>query len=220
MEMIKKQAFTLAEVLITLGIIGVVAAMTLPTLTAKYQKIVVTAKLKKFYSVMQQAIRLEENNSGDLNYWLPAGEDFETWFNQHLADKIPAIYREQINDSIHSYKVGLKDGSGFIAYTLLQRIHFSYCTELKHCTLMNKFDGKNTFLFSLCLNEGFVTSQCTVNIKDTSREGLLRACTYGNTDNSDVSIPDKRHDCARLIQYDGWEIKDDYPWKQVMLENQ
>lgn len=33
-----KKAFTLAEVLITLGIIGVVAAITLPTLIANYQK--------------------------------------------------------------------------------------------------------------------------------------------------------------------------------------
>ena len=34
----EKNAFTLAEVLITLGIIGVVAAMTLPILVNKYQK--------------------------------------------------------------------------------------------------------------------------------------------------------------------------------------
>ena len=34
----KKTAFTLAEVLITLGIIGIVAAMTLPTLIASYNK--------------------------------------------------------------------------------------------------------------------------------------------------------------------------------------
>ena len=34
----KKRAFTLAEVLITLGIIGVVAAMTIPTLISNYQK--------------------------------------------------------------------------------------------------------------------------------------------------------------------------------------
>ena len=37
----KKAAFTLAEVLITLGIIGIVAAMTMPMLIAKYQKLVV-----------------------------------------------------------------------------------------------------------------------------------------------------------------------------------
>ena len=32
-----KKAFTLAEILITLGIIGVVAAMTIPTLVANYR---------------------------------------------------------------------------------------------------------------------------------------------------------------------------------------
>ena len=35
---LKKCAFTLAEVLITLGIIGVVAAMTIPSITANYRK--------------------------------------------------------------------------------------------------------------------------------------------------------------------------------------
>lgn len=45
-------AFTLAEVLITLGIIGVVAAMTLPTLINNYRKQETIAKLKKVYSVL------------------------------------------------------------------------------------------------------------------------------------------------------------------------
>ena len=35
----KNKAFTLAEVLITLGIIGAVAAFTLPTLISKYQEL-------------------------------------------------------------------------------------------------------------------------------------------------------------------------------------
>ena len=53
---LQKKAFTLAEVLITLGIIGVVAAMTLPTLVGEYQKKQTATQLKKFYSIMQQAI--------------------------------------------------------------------------------------------------------------------------------------------------------------------
>lgn len=40
--------FTLAEVLITLGIIGVVAAMTLPGLIAKHRKTVIETKLARF----------------------------------------------------------------------------------------------------------------------------------------------------------------------------
>ena len=53
-------AFTLAEVLITLGIIGIIAAMTFPIMITKYQKQVTVERLKKFYSVMQNAIRLSE----------------------------------------------------------------------------------------------------------------------------------------------------------------
>ncbi len=50
-------AFTLAEVLITLGIIGVVAALTLPTLIGNYQKQALATQTKKFYSMMSQAVK-------------------------------------------------------------------------------------------------------------------------------------------------------------------
>lgn len=52
-----KKAFTLAEVLITLGVIGVVAAMTMPSLVANYQKKVWVNQLKKTVSVMNQAFQ-------------------------------------------------------------------------------------------------------------------------------------------------------------------
>ena len=53
----KKVAFTLAEVLITLGIIGVVAAVTLPTLVANYQKQVWVNQLKKANSTLNQGFK-------------------------------------------------------------------------------------------------------------------------------------------------------------------
>lgn len=43
----KKFGFTLAEVLITLGIIGVVAAMTMPTLVSKYRQRALETAFKK-----------------------------------------------------------------------------------------------------------------------------------------------------------------------------
>ena len=49
-----KKAFTLAEVLITLGIIGVVAAMTLPSLINNIQSKQLEAGLKKQYSIISQ----------------------------------------------------------------------------------------------------------------------------------------------------------------------
>ncbi len=62
---LKKCAFTLAEVLITLGIIGVVAAITIPSLVTNYQKHVVETKLAKFNSTMNQAMRLSMVDNGD-----------------------------------------------------------------------------------------------------------------------------------------------------------
>ncbi len=53
-----KSAFTLAEVLITLGIIGVVAAMTMPTLLNSTQGAQYRAAVKKELSVLSQAIVL------------------------------------------------------------------------------------------------------------------------------------------------------------------
>ena len=52
----KKCAFTLAEVLITLGIIGIVAAMTLPTLINKSQQMILKNQFKKTYSTLTQAL--------------------------------------------------------------------------------------------------------------------------------------------------------------------
>lgn len=50
-----KHGFTLAEVLITLGIIGIVASMTLPAIVKKNNEKATVSKLKKVYSVLQQA---------------------------------------------------------------------------------------------------------------------------------------------------------------------
>ena len=63
-DMRKKAAFTLAEVLITLGIIGVVAALTLPTLISNYQKRVYVNQLKKSYSVLSNGFRLMMAHDG------------------------------------------------------------------------------------------------------------------------------------------------------------
>jgi prepilin-type N-terminal cleavage/methylation domain-containing protein len=54
----KKFAFTLAEVLITLGVIGVVAAITMPTLIGNYKKTVLATQTKKVYSTWSQALKL------------------------------------------------------------------------------------------------------------------------------------------------------------------
>lgn len=60
-----KPAFTMAEVLITLGILGVVIAMTLPALIKKYQSVVILTALKKTYSELQNIVNMIAEDYGD-----------------------------------------------------------------------------------------------------------------------------------------------------------
>ena len=69
----RKRAFTLAEVLITLGIIGVVAALTIPTLISNYNKRQTVTKLKQTYSILSQALTMAQVKDGDPTTWDVAG---------------------------------------------------------------------------------------------------------------------------------------------------
>lgn len=65
----KKFAFTLAEVLITLGIVGIVAAMTIPTLMQKQFEKQAVSKLRETQSILAQSIRMAEEENGDVSGW-------------------------------------------------------------------------------------------------------------------------------------------------------
>ena len=220
-----KKGFTLAEVLITLGIIGVVAAMTLPSVVGNYKKKVTVTRLKKFYSTMQQVIQLSEKDYGDIAYWMPPQEavrnssEFGKWFDKYLSKSFKILSEKPYSSSAKEYEVALADGSGFLAYASgTATVHFFYCTELRYCA-PERYDGQTSFLFTITkVNNKFKFITSHGPDQNKTREQLLEQCKYGNFDNADVSISDKRHACARLIEYDGWEIKDDYPWKQTMLE--
>ncbi len=72
----KKYAFTLAEVLITLGIIGIVAAMTLPTVINRAQEKELEARFRKAYNVLETATQKTIADLGyiPLCYNWPSGE--------------------------------------------------------------------------------------------------------------------------------------------------
>lgn len=55
--------------MITLGIIGVVAALTMPALIQEHREKATVAKLKKVYSTLNNAFILSINEYGDLSGW-------------------------------------------------------------------------------------------------------------------------------------------------------
>ena len=79
----KKFGFTLAEVLITLGIIGVVAAMTIPTLIANTNNAKFRSQYKKTLSTLNQAAKMSEAKY-DVNFAVVKGQ------SDCLTDKLDA----------------------------------------------------------------------------------------------------------------------------------
>ena len=211
---LNRAAFTLAEVLITLGIIGVVAAMTIPTLVANHRKRTVEVALAKFYTTMNQAIKLAENDYGEMIYWAPDSnsEKFGEWWEKYLSKYVKNIYKKEAHDIY--YDVAFNDGSGFRAYLTdgeaeSRNAWIFFCLKFEKCIEANdiennKFNGIDSFLFAICKNGKFVSSGYCES-QPGSRDALIRGCA-----NSD---PHLRHACTMLIQYDGWKISKDYPQK-------
>ncbi|NLF84186.1 MAG: type II secretion system protein [Candidatus Gastranaerophilales bacterium] len=82
-----KKGFTLAEVLITLSIIGVVAALTIPTLTKKFEKAEWITRYKQTYSILNQVTKLVAIDYGGalVGAWdQSSGEEMYNAYLPHL----------------------------------------------------------------------------------------------------------------------------------------
>lgn len=229
------QGFTLAELLITLGIIGIIAALTLPAIIGHYKKQEIASKLKKFSSTIQNAFTMASAQYGDMSNWdYPNKQNNAEQINEFVStylypfltgikeckagDKTCQKLLELINGetgSGGSYTINtayvFMDGGCFSVLTggttqnsLMMHITYDYNCEKKP----NKFD-KDVFAFIIRINKASNTykfkagSARTFSL--TKRNDLLEAC--------------KKHEqthyqggCSALIEFDGWEIKDDYPW--------
>ena len=91
---IRRVAFTLAEVLITLGIIGIVAAMTIPTLISKYTEKQTVTHLIKVYTTLSNAFQMVNAEYGPISTWglkntTSVDENDEVVYD-HSAQKIVA----------------------------------------------------------------------------------------------------------------------------------
>ncbi len=225
--------FTLAEVLITLAIIGVVAVITMPNLIQHHKKQETSARLKKFYSMMSQAILMSEIENGPVNNWERKafltdeeggynyeanGEIAKTFFLKYIApfikytniDDAKALVDEEGNKSGKHPIVYLPDSSYFYI------MNSSACMDLIYDTNGNNKPnkpGKDIYSFLLCKNiaksgeyycpgenQSFCAFFKNLNL-DKSRAKRLSDCKIN------------AGTCSGLLQMDGWEFKEDYPYK-------
>ncbi len=230
----ERSGFTMAEVLITLGIIGIVAAMTLPSLIQRNNNKVVETRLKKFYSAMNQAILMSENVNGDKKDWfsdvtnttqkdeegnfIKGSNPAEVWFNYYLAPYLNIIDKETLPDG--SYIVYFADGGALEAASHTTRDWHFYAGKPKKC--IEKYPevtsriGICMFKFSFMpdLNNEHWRYHYNKGMEpfkylwEGDSAGLYSATPYGCRKGNE-----RPYYCTALIQMNNWTIPKDYPFK-------
>ncbi len=229
-----KKGFTLAEVLITLGIIGVVAAMTMPVLVQNYKRIETASRLKKFYSMMNQAIKLSELDNGDADTWTKADtqtdEEGNTdgdaqnvvvkdFFMKYLAPYIKYVKYEDGKNIIDADgnkdtvtpAIYFVDGSS-VAIWNGGCMDFIYDVNGKR----NPNEaGRDQFRFIMCFSDE--KRKIYTGKEKIMFYPITNFQSYGNIATPrETMLSNCKNDgsfCTILIMQDGWEIKSDYPYK-------
>lgn len=216
----KKAAFTLSEVLITMTIVGAVAALTIPTLHYQRIKKEYTAKLKNFYSKMNNAILDMELDKGSFrDMKLPTQGKGYDWYIENID---PYLGHAYVNDD--KKEVYYKDGSKLTTF------YTGGCLDVIYDVNGDKSpnqEGYDRYRFLYCFSDGQLNSDGTC--KQPLQDG--RCYYFGNKDiffgtyggglagagvSRETMITKCQTDrswCTRLLQNDQWEFKGDYPFK-------
>ena len=207
-------AFTLAEVLITLGIIGVVAAMTMPSLMQNYKRQQATARIKKFVSVINQALISAENDLGPREDWVREG-DASTEGNSDYAYNFLNTY---IKPYIKSDDIEKRRLFGMNMATLRfvdgsqMSVKVGACYDIFYDINGEKGPnekGRDIFVFILCKNGG-------CNFNSNQVRGFYCAPT-GQQFPTHEQLIDNCKDrnrgsyCTILLEQNGYEFPKDYP---------
>ncbi len=198
-----KNAFTLAEVLITLGIIGVVAAMTMPTLMNSTQGAQYKAAYKKALSALSQAVTLNVA----LDEWNFADADNSTYV---LKD----MFESRMNVVRSACKTGCAETSNAITDAKGNPYKVSVGSgALQGMTAGTIAEGNTTLFF----NDGIMfTYDPAAAIHCTQADGATPEKCYGFIDVNGIKAPNRVVQCDNSTATDGTncEIKnptDVYP---------
>ncbi len=222
--------FTLAEVLITLGIIGIFAAMNMPMLIGKYQKQVTVSKLKQVYSVLNQALERSEVDHEAYKYW-PIGFEMgaEEYFNLYWKPYLKVSHICQTYKDC-GYKSNMPwislDGSKVALSLVAPGARTTFLMEDGILIIMMVAGGRGASGDVLSRNDSVyvdingpgkpnkIGRDVFVLLK-TDEKGYKGFMPYGYGRRDINQLCSRNHmglTCLAKIMADGWTIKDDYPW--------
>ncbi len=216
------KGFTIAEVLITLGIIGVVVALTLPSIVANYQKKVAVAKLKKVYSSVAQILEKEQVVES-LDEWDNSEKILKKYFvpNFQGAKVYSASsnngYRVMCRTSWYKYfwATGVGISTPFKPDTAAIELSDGTCIGINPNPTRDVFidingsynppnkAGKDLFFFIVNSDGRLLPYGHDWRYEQVNR-GRVGSCNKQDSGGG--------HVCAAKIMMDNWEMKKDYPW--------
>lgn len=233
-------AFTLAEVLITLGIIGIVAALTMPALMSGYRKQVAETRLKKFYSSMNQLILLSEADNGPREFWeeqpretYDVDEDgnqdrtqeskMVPWFNKYIKPYIKTL-DAKVDPNLYTGRILVKFPDGSAALIGAQSWYFwpeakNYGTALNannRGTIDQSQVGTKVFTFFFApynKTNPYYYKKGVEPYKGYSWDGSREMLLNNDAVGCKEHVTNERAYCTALIQMNGWKIPKDYPLK-------
>lgn len=233
-KILKHCGFTLAEVLITLGIIGIVAAMTIPNLIASYQKKQTVVKLKKVYAILNQIARSSSTENGDAASFLTSQSDineniiqefFEKYWFAHL--NAPTIINNRKNYIMYKYLNGEPHGHSVYTGYEVGKAFFSTTDGITYFVMLMKIvkdeDNQDKLIYR-------GTEEIYVDLNGTKQPNTIGRDVFAfqinleennatpmgaNHSNIDInnSCKSKGLYCAEKIRRAGWQIDKDYPWE-------
>ena len=212
----KNTGFTMSEVLITLGVIGVIAAMTLPSVIKSYQKQVTVNRLKESYNTLSQAFQRAVTEHDAPAYWTYDDNNLDFFVETYIAPYIkiikksstaPTHYNIDGKTEMQYYKYYnhyyLANGTEFTVYTIsgYTNTHYFINIDINGIKGPNKY-GRDVFR--------------TQFQKTTKSLSLTKTFVFNgiNDSFSDIKSNCKSHGifCGAWIMREGWKIPDDYPW--------
>ena len=224
--MVKINAFTLAETLITLSIIGIVAALTIPSLISKHEKRTTALRVKKAYSELYQALTLSQTKNGPIAEWNYSNTDNIDNNRQFIKKYILPYYKLQECSTQHNNNCGLSVSDTAINYILPNGTGISikpYAQTIYVLIDVNggkkpNYQGRDAFYFCTKDNKLVATGWNIEITRDDILNGKAvfnnQPCLCKKYDKNDTENPIylQRRCCTPLLILDGWEFKDDYPW--------
>ena len=215
--------FTLAEVLITIGIIGVVAALTMPSLNQKLEDQRNMSSLKKVYSVLQQATNLAISEHEGPEYWgmVDNNNEVVTQIYKYYKPYFNMMRECQNNSGCWAYPTKYLNGSTYwsshssswcqFAFTLADGINVLMdiypASDISGSFGMGSNINYDCLVFWVDINADKLPNQIGRDIFAfiLTHKGLQPA-GLGISDDGDCSVNGKGWMCTAKIIKDGWTI--------------